>query len=60
MAGMIMTERHIYLNLTEIKDKDSAFLLNAPSFKLFGAVVNTVIVKFCTAKQQSAAFKQLP
>lgn len=61
MAGMIMTERHIYLNLTEIKDKDSAFLLNAPSFNQdFLVPWWTVIVKFCTAKQQSAAFKQLP
>lgn len=30
MAAMVSTERHLWLNLTGIKDKDRAFLLDAP------------------------------
>ncbi len=44
MAAMVSTERHLWLNLTGIKDKDCAFLLDAPISPsgIFGDAVNTV------------------
>ncbi len=60
MAGLVAAERHLWLNLTEIREKEKAFLLDAPisSSGLFGDAVNTVVDKFRAAKTQSAAFKQ--
>jgi hypothetical protein len=60
MAGSVAAERHLWLNLTEIRDKDKSFLLDAPISHsgLFGEAVNTVVEKFRAAKSQSAAFRQ--
>ncbi len=60
MAGLVAAECHLWLNLTEIREKEKAFLLDAPisSSGLFGNAVNTVVDKFRAAKMQSAAFKQ--
>ncbi len=56
MTGLVMAESHVWLNLTEIRQKEKAFLLDAPisSSGLFGNTVNTVVDK----SSQSAAFKQ--
>ncbi len=56
MTGLVMAESHVWLNLTEIRQKEKAFLLDAPisSSGLFGNAVNTVVDKL----SQSAAFKQ--
>ncbi len=60
MAAMVATERHLWLNLSGIKEKDRAFLLDAPISPsgLFGDTVNMVADRFQEAKKQSAAFKQ--
>ncbi len=60
MAAMVATERHLWLNLSGIKEKDRAFLLDAPISPsgLFGDAVNMVVDRFQEAKKQSAAFKQ--
>ncbi len=57
MAGLVVAERHLWPNLTEIREKEKVFLLDAPvsSSGLFGDVVNTIADKFRAAKKQSAA-----
>ncbi len=58
MAAMVSTERHLWLNLTGIKDKDHTFLLDAPISPsgLFGDAVNTVATRFREAKRYEEAF----
>ncbi len=60
MAGSVAAERHLWLNLTEIREKEKVFLLDAPISQsgLFGEAVSSVIEKFRSAKTQSAALKQ--
>ncbi len=58
MAAMVSTERHLWLNLTGIKDKDHTFFLDAtisPS-GLFGDAVNTIATRFQEAKRYEEAF----
>ncbi len=60
MAGSVAAECHLWLNLTEIREKEKEFLLDAPISQsgLFGEAVSTVVDKFRSAKTQSAALKQ--
>ncbi len=60
MAGSVTAECHLWLNLTEIREKEKVFLLDAPISQsgLFGKAVNSVVEKFRSAKMQSAALKQ--
>ncbi len=60
MAGSVTAERHLWLNLTEIREKEKVFLLDAPISQsgLFGEAVSSVVEKFRSAKMQSAALKQ--
>ncbi len=60
MAGSVAAERHLWLNLTEIREKEKVFLLDAPISQsgLFGEVVSSAVEKFRSAKTQSAALKQ--
>lgn len=60
MSAMVATERHLWLNLSGIKEKDKVFLLDAPLSPsgLFGDAVNTVVDRYQEAKRQSAAFQQ--
>ncbi len=60
MAGSVAAERHLWLNLTEIREKEKVFLLDAPILQsgLFGEAVSSVVEKFRSAKTQSAALKQ--
>ncbi len=53
-------ECHLWLNLTEICEKEKVFLLDAPISQsgLFGEAVTSVVKKFSSAKTQSAALKQ--
>ncbi len=53
MAALVATERHLWLNLRNIKGKDKNFLMDAPlsSSGLFGDAVNSVVERF----QESAA-----
>ncbi len=60
IAGSVAAERHLWLNLTEIREKEKMFLLDAPISQsgLFGEAVSSVVEKFRSAKSQSAALKQ--
>ncbi len=58
---MVITERHLWVNLADIGKKEKDFLLDAlisPS-KLFGISVKMVVEKFREAKARSSAFKNL-
>ncbi len=45
MAALVAAERHLWLTLSDIKDRDRVFLLDAPLSPsgLFGDAVNTVV-----------------
>ncbi len=60
MAGSVAAERHLWLNPTEIREKEKVFLLDAPISQsgLFGEAVISVVEKFRSTKTQSAALKQ--
>ncbi len=60
MAALVVTERHLWLNRSQIKDKDRAFLLNAPISPsgLFGSAINSVVDRSLETKKQAAAFQQ--
>ncbi len=60
MAGSVAAERHLWLNLTEICEKEKVFLLDAPISQsgLFGEAGSSVMETFRSAKMQSAALKQ--
>ncbi len=57
MAASVAAERHLWLNLTEIREKEKTFLMDAPISQsgLFGEAVSAVVDKFRSAKTQSAA-----
>ncbi len=56
MAAMVVTERHLWVNLADIGKKENGFLLDAP-VSPFGTSVETVVKKFREARARSAAFK---
>ncbi len=60
MAASVAAERHLWLNLTEIREREKVFLMDAPISQsgLFGEAVNAVVDKFHSAKTQSAALKR--
>ncbi len=60
MAASVAAERHLWLNLTEIREKEKVFLMDAPISQsgLFGEAISAVVDKFRSAKTQSAALKQ--
>lgn len=53
MARMVLVECHLWLTLTDIKEKDRSFLLDAPMYNdgLFGESETAVVEKFQAAKQ---------
>ncbi len=59
MAAMVVTERHLWVNLADIGKKEKGFLLDAPvsHSELFCTSVEAVVEKFREAKACSAAFK---
>lgn len=61
MAAIVMTERHLWLNLTGIEERNKAFLLDAPISPsgLFGDAINNVVNRYNEVKQQWVAFKEL-
>ncbi len=61
ITGLVAAERHLWLNLTEIREQKKAFLLDAPisSSGLFGDAVNTAVDKLRAAKTQAGRFKTL-
>ncbi len=60
MAAMVAAERHLWLTLSDMKDKDRVCLLGAPlsSSGLFGDAVNSVVDRFQEASKQAAAFQR--
>ncbi|KAL1276542.1 hypothetical protein QQF64_036165, partial [Cirrhinus molitorella] len=60
MAALVATERHLWLNLSDMDDKDRFFLLDAPLSPsgLFGDAVNSVVERFQEARKQAAAFQR--
>ncbi len=60
MAGSVAAERHLWLNLMEIWEKENVFLLDAPISQtgLFGEAVSSVVEKFQSAKSQSTILRQ--
>ncbi|ROL45669.1 hypothetical protein DPX16_17785 [Anabarilius grahami] len=56
MAAMVATERHLWLNIADIGEKEKGFLLDAPvsPSELFGTSVKAVVGKFIEAKACSA------
>ncbi len=54
MAASVAAERHLWLNLTEIREKEKTFLMDAPISQsgLFGEAVSAVVDKFRSAKTQ--------
>ncbi len=59
-AALVATQRHLWLNLSQISEKDRVFLLDAPISPsgLFGNAVDKVVDRFQEAKKQAAAFQQ--
>ncbi|KAL0180337.1 hypothetical protein M9458_025779, partial [Cirrhinus mrigala] len=59
MGAMVVTERHLWVNLADLGKKERGFLLDAPvsPSELFGTSVETVFEKFREAKGRSAAFQ---
>ncbi len=60
MAALAATERHLWLNLSNIKVKDKNFLMNAllSSSGFFGDAVNSV-ERFQESAEQAAAIQKL-
>ncbi len=60
MVGSVAAERHLWLDFTEIREKEKVFLLDAPISQsgLFGEAVSSVVEKFRSAKTQSDDLKQ--
>ncbi len=61
MAALVATERHLWLNLNNIKGMDNNFLMDAPLSPsgLFGDAVNSVVERFQESAKQAAAFQKL-
>ncbi len=60
MAALVAAERHLWLTLSDIKDRDRVFLLDAPLSPsgLFGDAVDTVVDRHQEAGRQAAAFQR--
>lgn len=60
LAALVTTKRHLWLNLSGLKEKERSFLLDAPisPVGLFGSAVEMVGRKFREAKVKSEAFKR--
>ncbi len=60
MAALVVTERPLWLTLSNIKDRDRIFLLNAPLLPsgLFGDAVGAVVDRHQDARKQAAAFQR--
>ncbi|KAI2646766.1 Lamina-associated polypeptide 2, isoform alpha [Labeo rohita] len=59
MVAMVVTERHLWVNLADLGKKEKGFLLDVPvsPSELFGTSVETVVGKFREANARSDAFR---
>lgn len=57
MAAMVATERHLLINLADIREKEKQFLLDAPvsSSELIGTSIEMVVSKFREVRAWFAA-----
>ncbi|KAL0185775.1 hypothetical protein M9458_017445, partial [Cirrhinus mrigala] len=60
MAALVAVERHLWLTLSDMKEKDRVFLLDAPLSPsgLFGDAVNSIVDRYQEAHKQVAVFQQ--
>ncbi len=60
MAALVAAERHLWLTLSDIREKDRVFLLDAPLAPsgLFGDTVESVVDRHQEARKQAAAFQR--
>ncbi len=60
MAALVAAERHLWLTLSGMKDKDRVFRMDAPLAPsgLFGDTVNSVVDRPQEARKQAAAFQR--
>ncbi len=60
MPAMVAAERHLWLTLSDIKDKDRVFLSDAPlaPLGLFGDAVESVVDRRREARRQAVAFQR--
>ncbi|KAL0194816.1 hypothetical protein M9458_008388, partial [Cirrhinus mrigala] len=61
MAAMVAAERHLWLTLSDMKEKNRVFLLDTPlePSGLFGDAVDSVVSRYQEARKQAAAFQRL-
>ncbi|KAL0201377.1 hypothetical protein M9458_004564, partial [Cirrhinus mrigala] len=59
MAALVAAERHLWLTLSDMKEKDRVFLLDAPLAPsgLFGNSVNSIIDRYQEACKQAPTFQ---
>ncbi len=62
MAALVVTERHLWVNLADLEKKEKGFLLDAPvsPSRLFGASVETVVEKFSARLPSKPSFQEGP
>ncbi len=60
MAALVAAERHLWLTLSDMKDKDRVFLMDTPLAPsgLFGNAINSVVDRYQEARKQGAAFQR--
>ncbi|KAL0163648.1 hypothetical protein M9458_039401, partial [Cirrhinus mrigala] len=60
MAAMVVAERHLWLTVSDMKEKDKVLLLDAPlePSDLFGDAVDSVVSRYQEACKQVAAFQR--
>ncbi len=60
MAALVAAEKHQWLTLSDIKEKDRVFVLDAPvaSSGLFGNAVDAVVDRYQEAHKQAVAFQR--
>ncbi|KAI2655577.1 Transposon Ty3-G Gag-Pol polyprotein [Labeo rohita] len=60
IAALVAVERHLWLTLSDMKETDRVFLLDAPLSPsgLFGDSVNSVVDRYQEARKQAAAFQR--
>ncbi len=60
MAALVAAERHLWLTLSDMKEKDRVFLMDAPLVPsgLFGDAVDSVVDRYQEARKQAAAFQR--
>ncbi len=60
MAALVAAKRHLWLTLSDMKEKERVFLMDAPLVPsgLFGDAVDSVVDRYQEARKQAAAFQR--